>query len=287
MRKSRSFVIFSLALAFATAVTALPAAGYDAAVVAEAATLKLNQKAISLEQGDTYRLKVKGSGKKKVKWSSSDPEVAKVGKKGKVTAVSEGNAIVSAKVGKKTLKCTVTVTVAMIEDDDSGSDGSQTGESVGDYYDRISDYIAANGRTMENGNLVVSQQVSAAGSAVILAIVKSTSDGYIMFTYSMSKDKATVVDVFGMNRDGMSQLVTTMASVDGNQLFDAVSDELDPSSYVDDSTVLHFTDSIGLLDEEKVDQFSNTTFSLSLGLFDGYLQEQFGFGMKELGFSNL
>lgn len=287
MRKSRSFVIFSLALAFATAVTALPAAGYDAAVVAEAATLKLNQKAISLEQGDTYRLKVKGSGKKKVKWSSSDPEVAKVGKKGKVTAVSEGNAIVSAKVGKKTLKCTVTVTVAMIEDDDSGSDGSQTGESVGDYYDRISDYIAANGRTMENGNLVVSQQVSAAGSAVILAIVKSTSDDYIMFTYSMSKDKATVVDVFGMNRDGMSQLVTTMASVDGNQLFDAVSDELDPSSYVDDSTVLHFTDSIGLLDEEKVDQFSNTTFSLSLGLFDGYLQEQFGFGMKELGFSNL
>ena len=53
-------------------------------------------------------MKVTGT-KARVKWSSTEPSIAKVGKSGIVTAVSSGSATIKAKVGKKTLSCKVTV----------------------------------------------------------------------------------------------------------------------------------------------------------------------------------
>ena len=52
-------------------------------VAAEAATLKLNKKKVTLEKGATYKLKIKGmpEGAKLVKFKSSKRSVAKVGKK--------------------------------------------------------------------------------------------------------------------------------------------------------------------------------------------------------------
>ena len=59
-------------------------------VAAEAATLKLNKKKVTLEKGATYKLKIKGmpKGAKLVKYKSSKKSVAKVGKNtGTITAV--------------------------------------------------------------------------------------------------------------------------------------------------------------------------------------------------------
>ncbi|MBO4558465.1 MAG: Ig-like domain-containing protein [Lachnospiraceae bacterium] len=86
-------------------------------VAAEAATLKLNKKKVTLEKGGTYKLKIKGmpEGAKLVKYKSGKKSVAKVGKKtGTITAVSAGKATVSAVIRladgtTKTLKCKVTV----------------------------------------------------------------------------------------------------------------------------------------------------------------------------------
>ena len=77
------------------------------AVSAQAATPKLSKKSLTLITTSKYTLKVKG-GKAK-SWKSSKPKVAKVDKNGKITAKKPGTAIISAKVGKKTLKCTVKV----------------------------------------------------------------------------------------------------------------------------------------------------------------------------------
>ena len=74
----------------------------------QAATIKLNKKAISLDVGKTQKLKVTGT-KARVKWSSTEPSIAKVGKSGIVTAVSSGTAKIKAKVGKKVISCKVTV----------------------------------------------------------------------------------------------------------------------------------------------------------------------------------
>lgn len=73
---------------------------------------KLNKKKLTLYVGKKATLKVKNT-KKKVKWSSSKKKVAKVTKKGKrtakVTAKKKGTTNIIAKVGKKKLKCKVTV----------------------------------------------------------------------------------------------------------------------------------------------------------------------------------
>ncbi len=100
MKKTR---IVALALVTALIVSSLSTATVDAK-----AKIKLSQTKLSLDQGRSATLKVKGA-KGKIKWSSNKKKVAKVNKKGKVTAVSVGTAKITAKVGGKKLKCTVKV----------------------------------------------------------------------------------------------------------------------------------------------------------------------------------
>ena len=56
----------------------------------------------------TYKLKVKNASGK-VKWKTSNKRVATVSKSGKITAKNKGTAVISAKAGKRTLRCKVTV----------------------------------------------------------------------------------------------------------------------------------------------------------------------------------
>lgn len=93
--------VFAVLLAVMVMFTAFP-------VQTEAATVKLNKKKVTVYVGQTTTLKITGTGKK-VTWSSSDKKVATVSKKGKVTAKKKGTATITAKVGKKSYKCKVTV----------------------------------------------------------------------------------------------------------------------------------------------------------------------------------
>ena len=115
MRRLNRLIIFSgvlLMLALAAGVSA-SAAG-------------ITVKRLTLTQGTTYKLKVKGV-KGKVKWTSSNKKIAKVTKKGKVKGIKPGNVTITAKVGKKKYKCAVTVqkkktkTVAVKKTTQSGS----------------------------------------------------------------------------------------------------------------------------------------------------------------------
>lgn len=63
---------------------------------------------IELEEGKTQTLKVYGTSSE-VNWSSSKKSVATVSKKGVVKAKKAGKAVITAKCGKYTLKCKVTV----------------------------------------------------------------------------------------------------------------------------------------------------------------------------------
>lgn len=74
----------------------------------KAATVKLNTTEKKIVIGSTYKLKVRNT-KKNITWSSSNPKVATVSKSGLVTAKKAGKTTITAKVGKKKLKCKVTV----------------------------------------------------------------------------------------------------------------------------------------------------------------------------------
>ena len=90
--------------------------------------VKVSKKKVTLAKGGTYKIKVKVSPKKatykKVSFKSSDKTVVKVSKKGKVTALKEGKAVITVKSkdgSNKKAKVTITV---------KGDDGSE--ESTAD-----------------------------------------------------------------------------------------------------------------------------------------------------------
>lgn len=70
---------------------------------------KLNKTKLSLKRGKTFTLKATTIPKKtKVTWTTSNKKVATV-KNGKVTAKKKGTATITAKVGKSSVKCKVTI----------------------------------------------------------------------------------------------------------------------------------------------------------------------------------
>ena len=97
-------LLCSACLAF-LAIIALGVANQN---VSAASKAKLNKKSASVYMDKKIQLKVKHA-KGKVKWSTSKSSVAVVNKKGKVTAKKMGKAVITAKVGKKKLKCKVNV----------------------------------------------------------------------------------------------------------------------------------------------------------------------------------
>ncbi len=107
MRKNAT-KIAALALSLALTVTSV-----NIPTNASAASVKLNKKKATLyvsgaKTKKTTTLKVTGT-KKKVTFTSNKKAVATVNKKGKVTAKKAGKATITAKVGKKSYKCTITV----------------------------------------------------------------------------------------------------------------------------------------------------------------------------------
>lgn len=72
------------------------------------AAVKISKTKTTVYQGESVKLKITGT-KSTVKWTSSDKSIATVTSKGKVSAISEGKATITAAVGKSKYKCVVTV----------------------------------------------------------------------------------------------------------------------------------------------------------------------------------
>lgn len=85
---------------------------FPATQVNAATKPKLSKTKITMTVGQSKKLKVKGISKKRakrIKWKSSQKKVVIVTKTGKLKARKAGKAVITAKVGKKKLKCKVVV----------------------------------------------------------------------------------------------------------------------------------------------------------------------------------
>lgn len=112
MMKIRSLrrVVIALALSMVMALTIPSILPAVTSVTTVEAAVKLNKTSATILTGKTVKLKVNGiSAKKKVTWKSSNTKIATVSSKGVVTGVKSGTVKISAKVGKKTYKCTIKV----------------------------------------------------------------------------------------------------------------------------------------------------------------------------------
>lgn len=77
------------------------------AVSADAATIAISSKAITLDVGTSKALKINGT-RNKITWSSSNRSVATVTSSGTVTAKASGSATITASVSGKKLTCKIT-----------------------------------------------------------------------------------------------------------------------------------------------------------------------------------
>jgi hypothetical protein len=75
---------------------------------AYAATIKLNKSKLELYAGNSFTMKLSGASGS-IKWVSSKKTVATVSSKGKVVAIKEGKATITATYKEKKYKCDVTV----------------------------------------------------------------------------------------------------------------------------------------------------------------------------------
>lgn len=108
MKKMKKFIgilLFVLTFGLASTIT-IPQIG--TCVDVQAATVSLNKRSTSVYIGKTTQLKVNNyTGK--IRWSSSNTSIATVSSTGKVKGKKAGTVTISARAGKKTLKCKVTV----------------------------------------------------------------------------------------------------------------------------------------------------------------------------------
>ena len=103
MRKYGKFL--AIALVISTAGTTIPVT--TAPITAEAASISLNKKSLTLATKDSYALKLTGA--KGVSWASKNKAIATVNKSGKVTAKKAGKTTITAIYKGKTYKCAVVV----------------------------------------------------------------------------------------------------------------------------------------------------------------------------------
>lgn len=78
------------------------------------AAITISKKTRTINVGKTYTLKLNGTSKTP-KWKSSNPQIAKVSSKGKVTALKAGKCKITATLKGKTYTCTVTVKVPVTD----------------------------------------------------------------------------------------------------------------------------------------------------------------------------
>ena len=105
-----AIVIMSLMLSFC-----FGAFSSTAVARAKSKKISLNKTKQTLYVGKTVQLKLKNAVAKNVKWKSSKTKVAKISKKGLVTAKSKGTSKITATYKKKKYTCTVTVKKAKEE----------------------------------------------------------------------------------------------------------------------------------------------------------------------------
>lgn len=71
-------------------------------------TPKISKTSLTLDAGESYKLKITGT-TQKIKWSSSNEKIAVVDASGEITAIKDGTCYIKANILNKIYKCKVTV----------------------------------------------------------------------------------------------------------------------------------------------------------------------------------
>lgn len=170
MKNSKRIIASALFILMAFAISPIQA---DAAV-------KISAKKKTLTVGQSVTLKIKGT-KKKVKWSSSNKQVATVSSKGKVKTKKVGTATITAKVAKKKYTCKITVKSNNVNPDNTPSDNNNNSTTKEkDYSNKIkilSEYTLPDGINWYTRHFMIVKNTSDVTVDISTSSIAYSSDG--------------------------------------------------------------------------------------------------------------
>ena len=236
-------------------------------------TPKLSRTSVSLNTNKTYQLKVTET-TLKAKWTSSNKAVATVSSKGKVTAKGAGTATVTATINGVKYNCKVTVK------------GNASIPSTSNFQ-RLKNYISANGDINTYGKRVVNYSYSDADGDFLWAIVNDNTGGTLTFIvtakYASGEESSLTMKV--VENPSETNPEFTIISTTYNSGFQAKA-SLNPKTYTGKKNI-HFniTGSYGdTAPYATMNNLANSTLQLG---FAGWnvLLEKAGMNFKSVGFS--
>jgi len=154
--------------------------------------ITLNKTTLSLKEGDSETLvatvKPDDATDKTVTWSTSDASIATVDSNGKVTAVKEGTATITAKAGDKSATCSVTVNSRVVKVEEISLNKTEL--------------------TLLEGN-----------SEALIAAVKPENAAYRAITWSSAEPRIATVDPSGkVIANSVGSTVITAAAGEKNEI---------------------------------------------------------------------
>ena len=217
--------------------------------------------------------------------------MVKVSKSGNVRAISEGNATIKARVGKKTLKCRVYV--EPVDDEDDEDDDNLANDTS--YFDQLKNYVNTYGTYNDDMEKHLEWTYDKDDGSRLQLDVTNSDDGDIdctLFTGVIGDDYElnSLYSSFSINSDGNDSFVYQAMSSDGSYLYEIMNSDFNPAQYVKGGNSIDFTvvtNNAYDLTNYDLQKYGNQFFDITVFYIDTYLKGQVGFGLKELGFTSL
>lgn len=249
--------------------TIMPSSFVTETVQAATPKVKLSETKKKISIGESFQLSLKSVKSSKVKWSSTDKQVATVSKSGKVKGKQEGNCVIIAKYKKNNYKCFVTI----YEKQDNTVTAS-------DNYSMLYNYVVAHGEDTNAGYKSLTNSFTKDTGAGIIANVDNKTLQFNMVQYVSGVYIVLIMELPRNSKTAnISFYIMGQAKGTGTILCTDVSDSMSDLSLVYEST--------GSFD--KVDLNNLATLELQTGMVNWdviLMLNSCGITMKDLGFEN-
>lgn len=224
--------------------------------------MRLNYKSLSLEPGQTRTLKLVGA-RKAIKWTTSNSAVANVNSAGRVTAVADGTATITATCGGGSYSCIVRVKTVTT-------------------FDKLYNYINDYGSVNSDGNRFVRHSFYLDGDLWSIGIIYDKNEG--QFTFScFDPDRIVTTMSIGRNGSTTGKCEFICSAYFGGCIAYA---DVNVPTYTEDSILKFNLETYDGGTWEQYDRLANLQLKLGMRFWDVYLKKNLGFGMSGLGFTS-
>jgi hypothetical protein len=238
-------------------------------------SILLNKTSLTLDAGNRYKLNVKYNPSnttinKKVSWSSSNSSVATVDKEGNIYASSAGKTTITAKVGNKKAKCTVTVK-----------------KSIANNLTILKNHITKYGKVNSDGNRYIKLSHSQDGGIFEHGIVYEKNTNILKFISSVDSSGAESVVSMYIGTENSGKVSPEFIIVfDYYDAYCKAEASFNAASYTQNDTVYFNVENSNGLGTTYIQKLANSALRVAFSGWNLLLVEETGLQLSDIGFTS-